>query len=73
MNSFVQNFPFISIILSMFTGILCAAVNSKKAMWICFLNLTVCLVLSLATLNFCINYGESYVYWMGHFPAPFGN
>ena len=73
MNSFVQNFPFISIILSMFTGILCAAVKSKKAMWICFLNLTVCLVLSLATLNFCINYGESYVYWMGHFPAPFGN
>ena len=72
-KSFVQNFPFISIILSLFTGILCAAVKPKKAMWICFLNLTICTVLSLLTLTFCMKNGESYVYMMGHFPAPFGN
>lgn len=69
----VQNFPFISIILSLFTGILCAAVKPKKAMGICFFNLIVSFVLSLATLIYCINNGDYYVYMMGHFPAPFGN
>lgn len=72
-NDIVQNFPFISIILSLFTGILCAAVKPKKAMGICFFNLIVCFVLSLATLIYCINNGDYYVYMMGHFPAPFGN
>ena len=72
-NDIVQNFPFISIILSLFTGILCAAVKPKKAMGICFFNLIICFALSLATLIYCINNGDYYVYMMGHFPAPFGN
>ena len=72
-NSIVQNFPFISIILSLFTGILCAAVKPKKAMAICFANLTVCFFLSLATLQYCVTKGGYFIYMMGHWPAPFGN
>ena len=72
-NSIVQNFPFISIILSLFTGILCAAVKPKKAMAICFANLTVCFFLSLATLQYCVSKGGYFIYMMGHWPAPFGN
>ena len=72
-NDIVQNFPFISIILSLFTGILCAAVKPKAAMRICFFNLIVCFCLSALTLQYCINNGSYYVYMMGHFPAPFGN
>lgn len=72
-NSIIQNFPFFSIILSLFTGIICAAVKPKKAMWICFLNLVICFVLSLMTLMYCVNSGTYYTYMMGHWPAPFGN
>ena len=72
-SSFVQNFPFFTIILSLFTGILCAAVKPKKAMWICFSSLTICFCLSLTTLIYCIQSGDYYIYMMGHFPAPFGN
>ena len=72
-NNFVQNFPFFTIMLSLFTGIFCVATKPKKAMWICFLSLIICFCLSLATLIYCIQSGDYYIYMMGHFPAPFGN
>ncbi len=72
-TNFVQNFPFFTIILSMFTGILCAAVKPKVAKFLCMANLIVCGVLSLITLQFCLTHEGSFVYLMGHFPAPFGN
>lgn len=72
-TNFVQNFPFFTIILSMFTGILCAAVKPKVAKFLCMANLIACGVLSLITLQFCLTHDGSFVYLMGHFPAPFGN
>ncbi len=72
-TNFVQNFPFFTIILSMFTGILCAAAKPKLAKFLCIGNLIVCGVLSFLTLSFCMTTKASYVYMMGHFPAPFGN
>lgn len=72
-NSIVQNFPFITIILSLLTGIFCAALKPKKAMWLCFISFTITFVLSAITLMYCINSGEYYIYMMGRFPAPFGN
>lgn len=72
-NDIVQNFPFITIILSLMCGIICAALKSKAAMRVCFFNLIVCFVLSFATLIYCINSGDYYIYIMGRFPAPFGN
>lgn len=72
-TNFVQNFPFFTIILAMFTGILCAAVRPKVAKFLCIGNLIVCAILSLMTLQFCLTHDGSFVYLMGHFPAPFGN
>ncbi len=73
MLSLQQNFPFICIILSMATGIICAALKPKMAMFVCLGNLLINFVLSLLALLYCRSTGESYVFWMGHFPAPFGN
>lgn len=71
--TFVQNFPFISIILSMFTGVLCAVLKPKTARTLCLSVVTAIGVMSAAVLAFTLQTGESYVYMMGHFPAPFGN
>uniref|UniRef100_UPI0035651D7D complex I subunit 5 family protein n=1 Tax=Enterocloster aldenensis TaxID=358742 RepID=UPI0035651D7D len=68
-----QNFPFFSIILSMFTGVLCAVLKPKAARNLCMGTIAVIGALSLFVLQYTWKAGESYVYWMGHFPAPYGN
>lgn len=70
---FVQNVPFFSIMLCMISGIVSAMLPSRVAKWV-----TVCLGGVVAVLNgwltaFLADYGQSYVYLMGHFPAPWGN
>lgn len=70
---FVQNLPFMSIILSLFTGPLSSILDGK---WAKRLNLFVISLLTFmqaAVLAFTISTGSSYVYYMGHFPAPWGN
>lgn len=69
----VQNFPFISIILSMFTGVLCSVLKPKAARNLCLGTIGAIGIMSAAVLNFTLQTGEYYIYWMGHFPAPFGN
>ena len=71
--SFVQNFPFFSIILAMFSGIVSSVLKGKKARVLSVCAISVTMVLSAAVLAYCAATGESYVYWMGHFPAPWGN
>ena len=70
---FVQNFPFFSILLSIFSGPLSSMVGGKKAKWINTVVISVIGLMSLAVLMFVLASGESYVYMMGHFPAPWGN
>ena len=70
---FVQNFPFFTIILSLFSGPLCSVLKGKKAKWVNTAVLSVIGLMSCAVLGFAIRAGESYVYRMGHFPAPWGN
>lgn len=70
---FVQNFPFISIVLSLFSGPLCSILSGKKAKWVNIAVITIIGFMSAAVLIFVISTGESYVYTMGHFPAPWGN
>ena len=72
-TSFIQNFPFITILLSLFVGIICLAVKPKNAMRLIFFNLIVCFCLSFSTLMYCLNRGSYFIYMMGRFPAPFGN
>ena len=71
--SFVQNFPFFSIILAMFSGIVSSVLKGKKARVLSVCAISVIMALSAAVLAYCVGTGESYVYWMGHFPAPWGN
>ena len=71
--AFVQNLPFICILLSIFSGPLAVMLSGKKAK---YLNLFVIIavgIMSVFTLGFVISTGESYNYMMGHFPAPWGN
>ena len=70
---FVQNVPFFSIMLCMVSGIVSAMLPGRAAKWV-----TAALAATVAALNawltaFLAQYGQSYVYWMGHFPAPWGH
>ena len=71
--SFVQNFPFFSIILSMFCAIVSSVLPGKAVKWIHLAMVTVVLFLSLGVLQYTLAAGESYTYMMGHYPAPWGN
>lgn len=71
--SLVQNFPFFSIIIAMFSGILSSVLSGKKAKNLSLAAILITMVMSVSVLIFCMSTGESYVYMMGHFPAPWGN
>ena len=72
--SLVQNVPFFSIMISMFSGIVSSILPEK---WAKRLNAAmICLVgaMSVWLLQFLITSRiGSYTYMMGHFPAPWGN
>lgn len=71
--AFVQNFPFFSIVLSMFSGTICSVLPEKAAK---YLNTAVIIIvggMSAVLLGYTIQTGESYTYMVGHFPAPWGN
>lgn len=70
---FVQNFPFMSIIISLFSGPLSSILGGKKAKWLNTAVIILIGAMSVAVLLYVIGTGESYVYMMGHFPAPWGN
>lgn len=70
---FVQNFPFMSIILSLFSGAVSSVLNGKAARIVNRIVLWCVMAMSLVTLIYVMGTGESYVFKMGHFPAPFGN
>ncbi len=69
----VQNFPFLSIILSLSGGVVCSVLKGKNARNYCLFVLGVILIFSLSTLGYVLRTGEAYNYMMGHFPAPWGN
>ncbi len=71
--AFVQNFPFFSIMITMVAGVVCAVLKPKLAQILTMLTLIAVTCMSFAVLVFTLRTGESFVYWMGHFPAPFGN
>lgn len=70
---FIQNFPFFSIILSMFSGTICSVLPGKAAKWVNTAVITAVGILSLILLIYLMGTGQSYTYMMGHFPAPWGN
>ncbi len=70
---FIQNFPFFSIMLSMFSGTVCSVLPRRAARWVNTLMISLIGVLSFVLLSYLVVRGGSYVYMMGHFPAPWGN
>ena len=70
---FVQNLPFISIILTLFSGSFSSIISGKWAKRLNLVVISVVTVMSAAVLLFVLGTGESYIYMMGHFPAPWGN
>lgn len=69
---FVQNFPFFSIMISMFSGTVSSVLPGKAAKWLNTAVIIVVGALSAIVLGYTLENG-SYVYIMGHFPAPWGN
>ena len=70
----VQNVPFFSIMLSMFSGIVSSVLKEKWAKRVNMAMLCVVEVMSAWLLLFMITSDiGSYTYMMGHFPAPWGN
>lgn len=72
--SFVQNFPFFSILLTLVGGVVCPLFRQgRKAFWFTIALLCVVAGLSAGILQYTVATGSSFVYWMGHYPAPWGN
>lgn len=70
---FIRNFPFFSIILCMVSAVLISVMPAKIARkWTYFVVVAVG-VLSAITTWYVAKLGNSYVYYMGHHPAPWGN
>ena len=70
---FVQNFPCFSIILCLFAGILSSGLKDKAATRVNTCLPGIVTLLSGATLLYTLQTGQSFVYVMGKFPAPWGN
>lgn len=70
---FVQNFPFFSIFLSMFSGTLSSVLSGKAARRLNTAVIIIVGAMSACVLYYTLGTGESYTYMMGHFPAPWGN
>lgn len=72
--AFVQNVPFFSIMLSMFSGIVSSVLKEKAARRVNAVMITVVGAMS-AWLLVWLSQSDvgSYTYMMGHFPAPWGN
>lgn len=71
--NFVQNFPFFSIVLSMFGGIISSVLGPKAARYVCVAVISLVTLMSLVLFGFTLSLGDSFTYMMGHFPAPWGN
>ena len=72
--AFVQNIPFFCIMLSMFSGTVSSVLSGKAARRLNLFMVTAVTALSAWLLVYMMSFtGGSYIYMMGHFPAPWGN
>ena len=70
---FVLNFPFFSIMICMLAALSTFMLGRRAAAVVAKLALLITLVLSVILTVYLHGTGESFVYMMGHFPAPWGN
>ena len=70
---FVQNFPFMGILLTLICAVISSVLKPKAARAVTIFVIAAVTALTAGTLWFTVTTGESFVYMMGHFPAPWGN
>ncbi len=70
---FIRNFPMFSVVLSLFSGVLCTMLSGKKARIYTILYECVLGTMVIAVLRYTVVTGEAFTYVMGEFPAPWGN
>ena len=71
--AFVQNFPFFCILLTLITAVITSVIGRRKAIWVTTFLITAVTAMTVCVLAYTLSTGDSYVYMMGHFPAPWGN
>ena len=71
--TFVQNLPFFAIMLYLAGGVTCCVLRPKASRRVCLLLNMLVTAMMASALVYTVRSGESYVYLMGHFPAPWGN
>ena len=71
--SFVWNFPLFTIVLSLFSGVLCTVLPGKAAKIYTMLYEGLLLLMTGSVLSLTIRTGRSFTYSMGEFSAPWGN
>lgn len=72
MRDFVQNLPLFSIILCLLSGSGSSMLKGRAAKWVNTVGISLVGVMSMIVMLYCTEHG-SFVYMMGHFPAPWGN
>ncbi|MBP5158707.1 MAG: sodium:proton antiporter [Lachnospiraceae bacterium] len=70
---FIMNFPFFSIMLCMIAAIAAPVLPGKIARKVTLGVFTAVFAMSVALLVYLGGKDQSFVYYMGHFPAPWGN
>lgn len=69
----IRNFPAISILICLFAGIISSGLKGVVSRHVNSFLMIVVLILNLATFGYTYITGESFVYVMGIYPAPWGN
>lgn len=70
---FVQNFPFFCILLTLMGAVISSVLKGKHAQRVTLFLIGAVLAMNVSVMIYTLQTGESYVYMMGHFPAPWGN
>ena len=70
---FIRNFPLFSIVLSLFSSVLCLMLSGKKARIYTICYEVILLAMAGAVLLYTWQSGRAFTYVMGEFPAPWGN
>lgn len=70
---FLRNMPFFCIILSMVSAVIISIMSDRVARVFSLVVIGAVGVMSAMTLFYVAGYAQSYTYYMGHFPAPWGN
>ena len=71
--SFIWNFPLFTVVLSLFSGVLCMMLSAKAARYYTIAYESVLVAMTGSVLWFTWRKGRSFTYPMGEFPAPWGN